>query len=156
MHSDFYEPLYGIVFFVFLLCIEVVSYMLLYLRFGTYVSVYIVLIYDFFAFVPQALIGEIHNKHKAWNVGFIGIIFFTISVLLIKTNNDVIYILAVLLISFANAIMHECGAIAVASVSKKNIFPSALFVSGGTIGIVIGRYLASANASVNYLFIFIF
>lgn len=149
------ESLYGIVFFVFHLCIEVVSYMLLYLRFGTYVSLLITLIYDFFAFVPQALIGEIHNKHKTWNVGFLGIIFFTIAILLIKTDDDLIYLLAILLISFANAILHECGAIAVASVSKKNIFPSALFVSGGTIGIVIGRYFAEANISINYLFIFI-
>ena len=151
----FYEILYGIVFFVFHLCIEVVSYMLLYLRFGTYVSAYIILIYDFFAFVPQALIGELHNKHKTWNIGFAGIILFTTSLLLIKTNNNIIYLLAVLLISFANAILHECGAIAVASVSKKNIFPSALFVSGGTIGIVIGRYFATANVSINILFIFI-
>lgn len=153
--TSFRESLYGIVFFIFHLCIEVVSYMLLYLRFGTYVSALIILIYDFFAFVPQALIGEIHNKHKTWNIGFLGIIFFTIGVLLIKTENDVIYILAILFISFANAILHECGAIAVASVSKKNIFPSALFVSGGTIGIVIGRYFAEANVSINYLFIFI-
>lgn len=149
------EILYGIIFFAFHLCIEVVSYMLLYLKYGTYVSAFITLIYDFFAFVPQALIGEIHNKHKTWNIGFIGIIFFAIAVVLIKAENDVIYLLAILFLSFANAILHECGAIAVASVSEKNIFPSALFVSGGTIGIVIGRYFAEANFSINYLFIFI-
>lgn len=162
MHSDVdrqsfvtRETLYGLVFFLFHLSIEIVSYMLLYLRFGTYVSLLITLIYDFFAFVPQALIGDIHNKHKTWNLGFIGIIFFTIAILFIKADNDCIYLFAILLISFANAILHECGAIAVASVSKKNIFPSALFVSGGTMGIVIGRYFAEANVSINYLFIFI-
>ena len=147
--------IYGIVFFIFHLSIEVISYMLLYLRFGTSVSAYIILIYDFFAFVPQAIFGDIHNKNKKINLGFIAVIFFTISVLLIKTDNNVIYLLAILLISFANAILHECGAIAVATVSKKNIFPSALFVSGGTIGIVIGRYFASNNISINYLFVFI-
>lgn len=149
------ELLYGIIFLILHLSIEVISYMLLYLRFGTYVSAYIILIYDFFAFVPQALFGEWHNKNKKINIGFIGIILFFIAILLINTSNQIVYLLAILLISFANAILHECGAIAVASVSKKNVFPSALFVSGGTIGIVIGRYFATAKVSVNYLFIFI-
>lgn len=149
------ELLYGIVFFIFHLSIEVVSYMLLYLRFGTYVSAYIILLYDFFAFVPQALFGEIHNKNKKLNLGYIGVILFAISVPFIYAENQLVYLLAVLLVSFANAIMHECGAIAVATVSKKNIFPSALFVSGGTIGIAIGRYFAEAKVSINYLLIFI-
>lgn len=149
------EILYGILFFIMHIAIEVVSYMLLYLKFSTYVAVFIIFIYDFFAFVPQLIIGEWHNKHKETNVGYIGLIFFIIAIVLIKTNNYVIYILAILFLSFGNAILHECGAIAVASVSERNIFPSALFVSGGTIGIVIGTYLASVNVSVNVLFIFV-
>ena len=149
------EILYGILFFTMHIAIEVVSYMLLYLKFSTYVAVFIILIYDFFAFVPQLIIGEWHNKHKETNVGYVGLIFFIIAIVLIKTNNYIIYVLAILFLSFGNAILHECGAIAVASVSERNIFPSALFVSGGTMGIVIGTYLASANASVNVLFIFV-
>ena len=149
------ELLYGILFFAFHLCIEVVSYMLLYLRFGTYVSAYIILIYDFFAFVPQAIFGEIHNKNKNLNLGYLAIIFFSLSIPMIYSDNQIIYVLAILLISFANAIMHECGAIAVATVSKEKIFPSALFVSGGTIGIVIGRYFATLRVPIDYLFIFI-
>ena len=127
----------------------------MYLRFGTYVSAYIILIYDFFAFVPQALFGEIHNKNKNLNLGYLAIIFFALSIPMIYSSNQLIYILAILLVSFANAIMHECGAIAVATVSKDKIFPSALFVSGGTIGIVIGRYFAEARVTIDYLFIFI-
>ena len=58
------EIVYGILFFVVHIAIETISYMLLYLRFKTFVAVLIVLMYDFFAFVPQSLIGEWHNKHK--------------------------------------------------------------------------------------------
>lgn len=147
------EIIYGILFFVVHIAIETISYMLLYLRFKTFVAVLIVLMYDFFAFVPQSLIGEWHNKHKKVDIGYLGTIFLIIAIVLIKTSNQLIYILVVLFLSFGNAILHECGAIAVASVSKKNIFPSALFVSGGTIGIIIGRHLANVSASVNYLFI---
>ena len=149
------EIFYGILFFVVHICIEVISYMLLYLKFSTFVALSIILLYDYFAFVPQLIIGNWHNKHKTINIGYIGLIFFNVSIVLINTTNNVVYILAVLLLSFGNAILHECGAIAVASVSKKNIFPSALFVSGGTIGIVIGTYLARIHASVNVLFIFV-
>lgn len=149
------EIIYGILFFIVHISIEVISYMLLYLKFSNYVAVLIIMIYDFFAFVPQLIIGTWHNKHKTFNIGYIGLILFTLSIGMIKTRNSAVYILAVLLLSLGNAILHECGAIAVATVSWKNIFPSALFVSGGTIGIVIGTYLASIGASVNVLFIFV-
>lgn len=149
------EISYGVLFFIFHLCIEVISYMLLCLKFSHYASAIIILIYDFFAFVPQLIIGEWWNKHRRFNIGYLGIIFFIISIVLIKSSSYGMYILAVTFLSFGNAILHECGAIAVASVSKKNIFPSALFVSGGTIGIVIGTYLAFSKASTQVLFIFV-
>ena len=149
------ELIYGALFFLFHLSIEAVSYMLLFLKFGTYVSMSIVFIYDFFAFVPQSIFGEIHNKNKKVNIGYIGIILFTVAILLINTQDNSIYLIAIILISLVNAIMHECGAIAVGSVSKSNIFPSALFVSGGAIGIVVGRFLAMNHISIYYVFIFI-
>ena len=149
------EILYGILFFVVHISIEIISYTLLYIKFDTYVSLFIIFMYDFYAFVPQLLIGEIFSRNKKTSIYYFGLIFFTIAILLVSIDNYVIYILAIFILSLGNAILHEFGAITCAFVSNNNIFPSALFVSGGTIGIVVGRYFALNKVSLNILFIFV-
>ena len=56
--------IYGIVFFIFHLSIEVISYMLLYLRFGTSVSAYIILIYDTYEKLKTIMQKELHYHHN--------------------------------------------------------------------------------------------
>ena len=147
------ELSYGVLFFIFHLCIEVVSYALFYLRFKSHMVTFLVLLYDFFAFCPQLLVGDFYNRNKKINIGLIGAAFFVAAILLAKFENINLYILSILILAIGNAFLHVCGAIAVASVSKNKIFPSSLFVAGGTFGIIIGRYLANINVNTNYLFI---
>lgn len=147
------ELLYGLVFFVFHLCIEVVSYALFYSRFQSHIVTFAVIVYDFFAFCPQLLIGDFYNRSKKINIGLIGAALFVTAILLSKFQNINIYIFSIFILAIGNAFLHVCGAIAVAAVSKKNIFPSSLFVAGGTFGIIIGRYLANAKVDTFYLFI---
>ena len=147
------ELLYGLVFFVFHLCIEVVSYALFYSRFQSHIVTFAVIVYDFFAFCPQLLIGDFYNRSKKINIGLIGAVLFVTAILLSKFQNINIYIFSIFILAIGNAFLHVCGAIAVAAVSKKNIFPSSLFVAGGTFGIIIGRYLANAKVDTFYLFI---
>ena len=45
------------------------------------------------------------------------------------------------ILAIGNAILHECGAIATVAESEGKIFPSALFVAGGSFGVVIGQTL---------------
>ena len=91
--------------------------------------------------------------NKKTNIGLIGAAFFVAAILLAKFDNFTIYLLSVLLLAIGNAFLHVCGAIATASVSQNKIFPSSLFVAGGTFGIIIGRYLANAKVDTFYLFI---
>ena len=147
------ELLYGFLFFVFHLCIEVVSYALFYSRFQSHIVTFAVILYDFFAFCPQLLIGDLYNRSKKMNIGIIGAALFVAAIFLSKFQNINIYILSILILAIGNAFLHVCGAIAVAVVSKKNIFPSALFVAGGTFGIIIGRSLANSNVNIYYLLI---
>lgn len=147
------ELSYGVLFFVFHLCIEVVSYALFYLRFQSHMVTFFVILYDFFAFCPQLLVGDFYNRNKKTNIGLIGAAFFVAAILLAKSDNFNIYLLSVLLLAIGNAFLHVCGAVATASVSQNKIFPSSLFVAGGTFGIIIGRYFANINIKTYILFI---
>lgn len=148
---NFDEILYGCLFFIFHICIEIISYTLLYIKFSTYVAVFIVILYDFFAFFPQVIIAEFHNSHKKINIGLIGVFLFVLSILLVKSNNDTFYILSMFFLAIGNAFLHESGAIAVAFMTTKNIFPSALFVSGGSFGIIIGIYMGKLQIPLFWL-----
>ena len=123
------ELSYGFLFLIFHLCIEVVSYALFYLRFQSHMVTFFVILYDFFAFCPQLLVGDFYNRNKKTNIGLIGAAFFVAAILLAKFDNFTIYLLSVLLLAIGNAFLHVCGAIATASVSQNKIFPSSLFVA---------------------------
>lgn len=147
------ELAYGVLFFIFHLCIEVVSYALFYLRFQSHMVTFFVILYDFFAFCPQLLVGDFYNRNKKTNIGLIGAAFFVAAILLAKFDSFNMCLVSVLILAIGNAFLHVCGAVATASVSQNKIFPSALFVAGGTFGIIIGRYLASIKINTYYLFI---
>ena len=147
------ELLYGILFFLVHLSIELVCYTLLYIKFGSNIATLVVIIYDFFAFVPQAIVGDFHNGHKTMNIGIIGVLCFVLSLILINSQNQFLFYLSLFSLSIGNAILHETGAITTISVSDRHIFPSALFVSGGVFGILLSRLLAIANISIYWLLI---
>lgn len=147
------ELIYGILFFLVHLAIELVCYTLLYIMFNNNIATLVVIIYDFFAFVPQAIVGDFHNKHKRLNIGIFGVLCFLISLILINSQNQFLFYLSIFILSIGNAILHEVGAIATISVSDKHIFPSSLFVSGGVFGILISRFLVVTNISIYWLLI---
>lgn len=145
------ELLYGILFFLVHLFIELVCYTLLYIKFSSNIATLVVVIYDFFAFVPQAIVGDFHNKHKNINIGIFGAICFVLALILIDSQNQFLFYLSLLFLSIGNAILHETGAIATISVSDNHIFPSSLFVSGGVFGILLARFLARIGISIYWL-----
>ena len=147
------ELLYGILFFLVHLSIELVCYTLLYIKFGSNIATLVVIIYDFFAFVPQAIVGDFHNGHKTINIGIIGVLCFVLSLILINSQNQFLFYLSLFSLSIGNAILHETGAITTISVSDNHIFPSALFVSGGVFGILLSKFLSIANISIYWLLI---
>lgn len=147
------ELSYGFLFLIFHLCIEVVSYALFYLKFKSHMVTLFAILYDFLAFCPQLLVGDFYNRNKKINIGLIGAAFFVAAILLAKFDNFNMCLRSVLILAIGNAFLHVCGAVATASVSQNKIFPSSLFVAGGTFGIIIGRYLANIKINTYYLFI---
>ena len=61
--------------------------------------------------------------------------------------------MGIVLLGIGNAMLHEAGAIATVTVSKGTLFPSALFVAGGSFGLIIGQTLGKYGFNTYYLLI---
>lgn len=99
-------------------------------------------VFDFFAFVPQFLFGIINVRHKKLDIGSIGVLLMLIGVLFFDTSSYIKLIMFALFIGIGNTIMHECGAISTVITGSGKLFPSALFVAGGSFGLVTGKLIS--------------
>jgi hypothetical protein len=132
----------GIIYFYVHYVVEVLCFFFLYSNYKSGIVWLIPFIYDTFAFVPQSLIGYISDKYKRINNGLIGIFFLLIGYLLFlytKTN----IIITLLVICIGNAFMHVDGAENTIKFSNGKLSNSAIFVAGGSFGVLTGRLLAS-------------
>lgn len=105
-------------------------------------------IYDGMAFVPQSIMGYISDKYPKINMGFLGIALLFITYLLWGLTNINIFVLLIM-ISLGNAFLHVAGAENTLRTSNGKIAPAAIFVSGGSFGVITGRLLA--RSSINSL-----
>ena len=64
-----------------------------------------------------------------------------------------VHFLGYILLALGNAVLHECGAVATVAESEGKIFPSALFVAGGSFGVVIGQTMGTHQVSPYFLLI---
>ena len=107
-------------------------------------------IYDAFAFVPQGIFGYISDKFPKLKLDLIGIGFLFISyIILIFTSLSVYYSLFILCLG--NCMLHISGAEATLKTSKGKLSPSAIFVSGGSFGVVSGRLLYRFNLPIYFI-----
>ena len=106
-------------------------------------------LYDAFAFVPQGLVGYIKDKYKKIDVGLIGTFFLFIGILLFSFGVN--KFISLFIICIGNCFLHVSGAETTIKVSKGKLSHSAIFVAGGSFGIIIGRLLAKTNISSFYL-----
>ena len=100
-------------------------------------------IYDGVAFVPQSIIGYINDKYNI-NMGLIGTILLIICYLLYGLTKIDVYVLLIIL-CLGNAFLHIAGAENTLKTSNGRLSPSAIFVSGGSFGVITGRLLAKTN-----------
>ena len=98
-------------------------------------------LYDAFAFVPQSIIGYISDKYPKINMGYIGIgaLFLGICVF---SFFDLSKYISLFIICFGNAFLHISGAENTLRNSGGKLAHSAIFVSGGSFGVISGRLLA--------------
>ena len=109
-------------------------------------------IYDGLAFVPQSIIGYISDKYPKINMGYIGVSLLFISYLIYELTNITIFI-SLIILCLGNAFLHISGAENTLKSANGKLSPAAIFVSGGSFGVVTGRLLAKSNINALILLI---
>lgn len=141
------------IYFIIHLLVELVCFALIYDKFGLGVTLLVAVVFDFFAFVPQAIIGQLNDWFHKLDIGTIGVLLMAISVFLLDVDKPGIYLTGIIALGLGNAFLHEAGAVATVVVSGGTLFPSALFVSGGSFGLIIGQLLGKYGINKYYLLI---
>lgn len=108
------------------------------------------LFYDMFAFVPQALIGYFSDKFPRINVGYIGVAFLLIGFILFGLDLVNPY-LSIVLVCIGNGCLHVEGAEVTLRCSEGKLSHSAIFVSGGSFGVITGKLLGKSTLSFWFL-----
>ena len=104
-------------------------------------------VYDAFAFVPQGMFGYISDKFPKLRIDLMGIVLLFIAyIVLVFTKLNIFYSLFIL--CMGNCMMHISGAEATLKSSNGKLSPSAIFVSGGSFGVITGRLLFKYNLPV--------
>lgn len=97
-------------------------------------------VYDALAFVPQSMFGFISDKYSKIPMGIIGTILLVTTLILYSLNINNYLILGVLCIG--NCLLHINGAEVTIRASKGKLSHSAIFVAGGSFGVITGKILA--------------
>ncbi len=104
------------------------------------------LLYDAIAFVPQAVIGYVSDKFPKLKIGFLGTVFLIVGFICFGLNVVSSY-LSIAILSLGNAFLHVDGAEVTLRTSKGKLSHSAIFVSGGSFGVITGKLLGTSNLS---------
>ncbi len=99
----------------------------------------IALLFDALAFLPQSIIGVIIDKYPKFNIGLLGSCFILFALIL---NFNVI---SLVIIAIGNAMVHISGANFTLRGSDGKIFPNAIFVGGGSFGVITGQIIGMSN-----------
>ena len=103
-------------------------------------------LYDAFAFVPQSLIGYFSDKYPKINMGIIGVILLFIGISIFSFF-DVSKYISLFIVCFGNCFLHISGAENTLKNSHGKMSHSAIFVAGGSFGVISGRLLAKTIIS---------
>lgn len=136
----------GYLYFYIHFILELICYFVLYSFIGNVFLLWIIpLIYDAVAFVLQPIIGYLNDRYPNLKIGIIGVILLMIGILLFFTNFNIY--LSIVILCLGNACLHISGAEVTLKSSNGKLTHSAIFVAGGTFGIVTGRLFASIGLS---------
>lgn len=134
----------GIMYFYVHFVVEVLSFYFLTAIVGDSLILWLApFIYDILAFVPQLLIGVISDRHAKIPFGLIGMTLLLLGIGIMSFNIALPAIILTIIIAIGNACVHVNGAEVTLRSSHGKIFPAALFVSGGSFGVITGKLLVS-------------
>lgn len=100
-------------------------------------------IYDGMAFVPQALIGYISDKFEKIDFSLIGMFLIIVSYIMFFGFNVNLY-LSLIMLCLGNACVHINAAEVTLKTSNGKLSHSAIFVAGGSFGVILGKLLATS------------
>ena len=136
----------GYLYFYIHLVTEVVCFFVLSRLLGnSYVLWFIPLLYDALAFVPQSLFGYFSDKYPKINIGLIGIFILTIALVLFSIGFNLT--ISIVLLCIGNGLIHVNGAEVTLRTSKGKMAHPAIFVGGGSFGVIIGKLLGATRVS---------
>lgn len=104
-------------------------------------------IYDGVAFVPQSLLGYLNDKYKTINLSIIGTMLLIIAFIIYGFTNLSIFI-SLIILCLGNACIHVRGAEITLRNSSGKLSHSAIFVAGGSFGVITGKLLSSINLNI--------
>lgn len=105
------------------------------------------LVYDTFAFVPQSIIGYISDKYPKINIGIIGTVLLLIGLITFCLNLLPGSFTEILILCLGNACIHINGAEVTLRSSNGKLSHSAIFVAGGSFGVITGKVLSKTQLS---------
>lgn len=135
----------GFLYFYVHYIVEVICFFHLSRVSGSYIIWLVPFLYDAFAFVPQSIIGRINDKYPKLNFSLIGVALMAIGIILFSL--DVNKFIHLFILCFGNCFLHVGGAENTLRNSKGKLAHSAIFVSGGSFGVITGRLLAKTSIS---------
>ena len=100
-------------------------------------------IYDGMAFVPQAIIGYISDKFLKIKFSVIGMLLMFVSYIMFFGMKINVY-LALIILCLGNVCVHINGAEITLKASNGKLSHSAIFVAGGSFGVILGKLLATS------------
>lgn len=113
-------------------------------------------VYDELAFAPQSIVGYISDKFPKINMGIIGTFLLAAGVLFCNVEVLPGEFTALVILCIGNACMHIGGAEVTLRCSGGKLSHSAIFVGGGSFGVIAGRLLAKTPVPFYAVIIFAF
>ena len=141
----------GILYFLIHFLVEITSFYILTSYFNSPFIWEISLLYDFSAFVPQGFFGYLRDKGIYVNFAFIGTVMTSLSLVMMYFDLNAFLVIA--MVAIGNCLVHIHGAEITLRSSSGKISPSAVFVSGGSFGLVIGKLLSLHSVSAPWVLI---
>ena len=130
----------GVLYCLIHFCLEVVSFYVVTSYIHCEIIWVLAFLYDFLAFVPQGVFGYFADTGRKGNPALIGAGMTMAALLLMRWG--AVPVAVVTVVAVGNCLVHIQGAETTLCSSEGRIAPGAVFVSGGSFGVVTGRMVA--------------
>ncbi len=131
----------GISYFIIHLLVEITSFYVLTCYFKSPFIWGLSLLYDFIAFVLQGFFGYLRDKGLRVNFAAVGTVLTTLALILMYL--DVNPYVVTVTVALGNCLVHIHGAEVTLRSSAGKISPAAVFVAGGSFGVVTGKLMST-------------